>query len=227
MRHAEILWFDGKIIPWHKGKIHIMNAGVQYGLNPFDHIRFYNTPKGPALFRAREHYERLQHSASTLHILVRYAVEELINGTKELVRQSAAYNGSCRPIITCGDEATGLYVPLAKEQVHVGIGLYYWEDEQKREPIRMHISPLERIDNRNSDPSIKVAGNYLQARLAYDIAKAKGFDDAILLCRGYVTEATGANIWIVKRGELLTPVEGAILPGITRDTIMTLAEDRG
>jgi branched-chain amino acid aminotransferase len=220
-----IIWSNGEFMPWGEAKTHPIGQGLHYGLGIFEGIRFYNTDRGPAIFRLREHLERLFASAAVLHITILHSTEELTEVIKELIRRNRMREGYIRPMFFYGGGKIGLNVRDAV--VEYVIEVRPWVNEQK-EFLRVKTSSYRRIDPRSTNVNAKIAGHYVNSFLARFEAGEAGFDETILLdYKGYVAEASVENIFAVKNGTLYTPKLGTILPGITRDTVILLAKDLG
>jgi len=221
--HPDIVWQNGSIIPWGQGKTHVMNASLHYGVAAFEGIRFYNTSWGPAIFRLREHLDRLFYSARVAGMTMPYTAEDLTEATKELIRQSAMQEGYIRPIAWFGEEKIGLH--LAGGKVDIQIALFQWQ-KQAKQAFDLHISPIQRIHPATTDVEAKISAHYFNTHLALQHARAHRVDDAILLDHEhYIAEASAANIFLIGGGIFLTPQRGTILNGITRQTIIELARD--
>lgn len=220
-----VIWSNGQFMPWNEAKTHPIGQGLHYGLGVFEGIRFYNTDRGPAIFRLREHVERLFASARVLRITNAYSIEEWTEIIKELIIRNGMQEGYIRPMWFYGGGNIGLNVRNA--MVERVIEVRPWVNEQK-EFLRVKVSPYRRIDPRSTDVNAKIAGHYVNSFLARLEAGEAGYDETILLdYKGYVAEASVENIFAVKGGVLYTPKLGTILPGITRDSVITLARDTG
>lgn len=219
------LWLDGKIVPWKKGTIHLATPGVQYGLGGFEGIRFYRTDKGPAIFRLPEHLARFSYPHWSIGTKTAYSEEELICAIKRLIRKTGMEEGYIRPVSLLAEETLG--IERIGKLVKTAIILWHWEKGLRSEAVSAKISKVRRIHPASLDVCAKVNGHYVNSRLAIlDVQNSGSYDKAILLDhKGYVAEAAAENIFMVKNGILITPSCGAILPGITRDTIMILARD--
>jgi branched-chain amino acid aminotransferase len=223
------IWMNGKFVDWKDAKIHVLTHALHYGSGVFEGIRAYKTKDGPAVFRLTDHITRLEKSAKIYFMDVPYSVEELVSVTKELVKINELDSCYIRPIVYRGYGEMGLF-PLNAD-VDVAIACWPWGtylgDEGIKHGIRAKISSYRRIDVNVLPPAAKACGNYINSILAKVEVVKGGYDEAILLnTHGYVTDGSGENIFIVKDGVLYTPsIHAGALEGITRDSIMTIAND--
>ena len=228
---VEKIWFNGEMVDWDKAQVHVLSHALHYGSGVFEGIRAYETPKGPAIFRLTEHIERLMDSSKIYLMPVPYSVEQLVEATKELVRVNKLKSSYIRPIIFRGYGEMGLN-PL-NSPVDVAIATWSWGtylgEEGMKNGIKAMISSFRRIDPNSLPPAAKATGQYINSILAKLEAIYSNYEEAILLdSRGFVSEGTGENIFVVKNGVIHTPSTAAsILEGITRDTVMELARDMG
>jgi len=231
IRKSQLIWMDGKFVPWADAKIHVLTHSLHYGVAVFEGIRCYPQPDGRgAIFRLREHVKRLFESAHICLMQLPFSEQETIDACVEVMRANKMNEGYLRPIAYFAD---GLMGVGAVNPVRLTIATWYWGaylgDEGLKKGIRVKISSYTRM-HMNSDPTrAKVTGHYLNSVLAKREAMMAGYDEAILLDQqGYVGEATGENLFLVRGGILYTPpVAGGILEGITRDSIMKIAVDKG
>ncbi|MDP2211340.1 MAG: branched-chain amino acid transaminase [Candidatus Aquicultor sp.] len=228
---VEKIWFNGEMVDWDKAQVHVLSHALHYGSGVFEGIRAYETSKGPAVFRLTEHIERLMDSSKIYLMPVPYGVEQLVEATKELVRVNNLKSCYIRPIIFRGYGEMGLN-PL-NSPVDVAIATWSWGtylgEEGMKNGIKAMISSFRRIDPNSLPPAAKATGQYINSILAKLEAIYSNYEEAILLdSRGFVSEGTGENIFVVKNGVIHTPSTAAsILEGITRDTVMELARDMG
>lgn len=231
MEKAEKIWLNGKLVGWDEAKIHVLTHALHYATAVFDGIRCYKTPRGPALFRLKDHLERLYKSAKIYAMKIPYSVEEICRAVKELVRANNFSECYVRPIAYYGYREMGVN-PLANP-VEVAIITWRWGaylgEEGLENGIRCKISSWMRPDSRMLPPLAKASANYANSVLAKLEALQCGYDEAIQLnFQGYICEGTGENIFIVKEGVLLTPpAEAGALEGITQNSVITLAQDMG
>jgi branched-chain amino acid aminotransferase len=219
------IWMDGKIYPYDKANIHVLTHTLHYGGGVFEGIRFYDTKKGPAVFRLQDHLNRLAYSASRIGMKIPYDSKHLTAEIKRLIKTNKMREGYIRPIAYYGHEQLGVY-PL-NCSVHLAIAAFKWEEYLGEKPIKVLISSFERLSPKAFYADAKVCGHYVNSILAKLEATKKKYDETIMLDqRGYVAEGSGENVFIVKNGVLLTPKPGNILRGITRDSIMKIARDQ-
>ena len=225
------IWMDGKLVDWDDARIHVLTHTLHYGTGVFEGIRAYPTERGPAVFRLTEHMSRLHDSALLLHIEIPYSVDELVAATLETIRANEVESCYIRPLAYLGYGEMGLN-PLPCE-VNVSIALWPWGtylgDEGLAKGVRVKISSWRRMDPNVSPVAAKGTGIYVNSSLAKVEALKAGYDEAILLnSLGSVAEATGENIFVVKKGVLYTPpLSSGALDGLTRDSIITIARDFG
>ena len=231
LQKVDKIWMDGELVDWDAANIHVLTHTLHYGCGVFEGIRAYVTPQGPAVFRLTEHIERLFNSAKIFMIEVPYNVDELIQATKDTVRVNGLESCYIRPLIYLGYGEMGLN-PLPCP-VRVAIAVWPWGtylgEEGVQRGVRVKISSWQRHDPNAMPPAAKGTGMYLNSSMAKVEALKAGYDEAILLSpQGHVSECTGENIFIVKRGRIVTPpVSAGALEGITRDSLMTIANDLG
>jgi branched-chain amino acid aminotransferase len=231
METAELIWHNGKFVPWEDAKVHVLSHGLHYGTGVFEGIRCYETERGPAIFRHREHLDRLEKSAELYYLELPYSTEELRLATHELITRNGL--GSCyiRPLAFRGYGNLGLYATDAPIDVIVAAfpwGVYLGEDGQKH-GIRAKVSSWRAISGDSLIPHAKASGQYLNSVLAKTEATGAGYDEAILLDQhGCVSEGSGENVFVIRDGVLVTPGHtNAILDGITRASVVQIARDLG
>jgi len=231
MQETEKIWLNGELVDWADAKIHIASHGLNYGSGVFEGIRCYGTPRGPAVFRLRDHLGRLENSAKVLYMDLPYTLEELRSATHELIATNGLADCYVRPLAFYGYGELG--VATTGNPVDVGIisfpwGAYLGEDSQ-RNGISAKISSWERVGPNVIPHVAKATGIYLNSMLATTEARRAGYDEAIMLNGdGYVADGPGENIFVVSDGVLRTPpLAMSILPGITRDTVIQIAQDMG
>jgi len=224
------IWMDGKLVNWRDANIHVLTHSLHYGMAVFEGVRAYNTVKGTAIFRLREHTKRLLNSAKIFQMAVPFDMETLMEAQKEVVRENQLESCYIRPIIWVGSEKLGI---AAKGNViHVAIAAWPWgsylgEDGMAR-GIRVKVSSYSRHHVNVSMVRAKASGYYINSILANQEALADGYDEALLLdTDGFVSEGSGENVFIVKEGRLYTPDLASCLDGITRNSILTIARDLG
>lgn len=228
---SESIWKNGKLIPWKDATVHVLTHGLHYGTGAFEGIRSYSTSSGPAIFRLREHMQRLHSSAKALNMNLPYGVEELCKAAKDVVRENKLDSCYIRPIAFYGVSGIGVNpigYPVEVFVIAFPLGAYLG-DEGLKNGIRVHTSSWHRVSNATTAATAKICGNYLNGALAVMEAKLNGFEETIMLNELHnVAEGSGENIFLVRGGKMITPpLNAGILPGITRDSIITLAEDMG
>ena len=226
MDETEYIWMDGKLVKWKEAKIHVLTHTFHYGGGAFEGIRFYKTGKGIAIFRLKEHIDRLYYSASKLKMEVPYSKEELIKAVKETVKVNKIEEGYIRPICYFGYGKMG--VNPKGMAVNCAIAVWPWGKYLGDKNISVKISRYIRIHPKSTHTDAKICGHYVNSILASVEARDKGYDEALLLdYEGNVVEGSGENIFIVKNGKLITPPLGRILNGITRASVIGIAKDEG
>lgn len=228
---VEKIWMDGELVNWDDANVHILTHTLHYGCGVFEGVRAYQTDRGAAIFRLRDHIERLFNSAKIFMIDIPYTVDELCEATVELVRVNALDSCYIRPIAYLGYGEMGLN-PLPCP-VNVSIAAWPWGtylgDEGLKNGVRMKVSSWKRHDPNSLPPAAKGTGMYINSSMAKVEALKAGYDEAILLSpAGHVSECTGENIFMVRGGTIYTPpVSAGALEGITQDSIRTIAGDLG
>ena len=231
MQETDKIWMNGELVDWADAKVHVGAHGLHYGSGVFEGIRCYETSRGPAVFRLREHLERLEKSAKVLYMDLPFAADELRAATHELILANALQACYIRPIAFYGYKE--LAVGAAGNPIDVVIMSFPWGaylgEDGLTSGITTKISSWERIGPDVVPHAAKATGIYLNSMLATTEARRGGYDEAILLTHeGYVADGPGENIFVVKDGRLLTPpLSTSILPGITRDTVIQIAQDLG
>jgi len=224
------IWYDAKIVPWRDATTHVLTHSLHYGLAVFEGERAYNTDIGTAVFRLREHTDRLFNSAHIYQMQVPYDRETIMEATLEVVRRNQLESCYIRPLLFYGSEKMGVSPKGAT--VHVAIAAWPWGaylgEEALAQGIRVKISSYARQHVNVTMPRAKVASTYANSILANTEAIEHGYDEAILLdTDGFVAEGSGENIFIVKNGVLYEPEIASALTGITRDSVHAIAADLG
>jgi branched-chain amino acid aminotransferase len=228
---AKYIWMDGDFIPWDEAKVHILTHTLHYGLGVFEGIRAYHCHDGrTAIFRLKEHIQRLFDSAHVMVLDIPFTPTRVETACVEILRQNQQKEAYLRPLVFIGDGVMGLNP--GNNPIRVTIISWLWGaylgDEGLTKGIRLKTSAFTRHHVRIMMTKTKTVGNYVNSILAKREALQGGYDEAILLdTEGYVSEASGENIFMVKNGVLRTPPLTSILPGITRDAVLTLARDLG
>jgi branched-chain amino acid aminotransferase len=231
MRETETIWMNGEFVDWADAKVHVGVHGLHYGTGVFEGIRCYETPQGPAVFRLREHLERLHNSARLLHMELPFSVDEIRTATHELIGRNGLPECYVRPFAFYGYGELGVHT--GDNPVEVVIMSWPWGnylgDDNATKGIRAKISSWTRIGANTVPHVAKATGIYLNSMLAVHEAQRAGYDEAILLTEdGYVADGSGENVFVVRDGTITTPpLSTSILPGITRETIITIAQDLG
>lgn len=217
-----VIWYNGKLLPWREAKVHVLTHSLHYGNAVFEGDRVYNGK----VFKLTEHSTRLIRSAKMLAYDLPYTVAELDAATQLVVAENKLESGYVRPLAWRGPEVIG--VSAAGTKVHVMIAAFPWGKYFSQPAIRVCTSRWKRPSPESSPAGSKAAGLYVICTLARDEASAAGFQDALMHdYKGRLSEATGANLFLVIDGELHTPTTETILNGITRQTVMALARQRG
>ncbi len=218
------IWFNGELVDWKECKLHITAYSLHYGAAAFEGIRFYDTAKGIALFRIKEHIKRLVQSAEILGMNLKYSEDELINSAKQTVKASKMKNGYLRPIIFYGESK--LYVHARDSPVNVAMVILPWKRYLQNNTVRVMTSSYMRLHPKSVPMEAKISGYYINSLMAILEARKYGYDEALLVdYKGNVAEGPAENFFIVKNNILMTPPLGNILPGVTRNSVITLAKD--
>ena len=224
------IWMDGQCVPWREAKIHVLTHSLHYGLAAFEGIRAYETPKGVAIFRLKEHLDRLYNSAHIYQMPIPFEQSVLHEATKEVVKKNQVKNGYIRPIVFFGAEKMGLSTRGAN--VHVVIAAWEWGAylgaEGLSKGIRVKTSSFARHHVNVTLPRAKISSTYANSILASNEAIGDGYDEALLLdVDGFVAEGPGENLFLIKEGTLYEPELTSALCGITRSTVIELATSMG
>ena len=226
---AEFIWFDGRFVKWDEATVPIMTHALHYGTAVFEGIRAYASRNNLYIFKLNEHMKRLHRSASVYSIALNYTEKELCESTTQLLKKTGLRE-SCyiRPLTFVG--LHGIDLNITRESpTHTAIIIFPLAKYFKEEGIKACVSSWRRIHDTAIPPMAKAAGNYLNSILATQESKRNGYDESILLDRdGYVSEASGENIFLVRNNNIYTPsIASSALEGITRDTAITIAKDLG
>jgi branched-chain amino acid aminotransferase len=225
------VWMDGEFVPWDQAHVHVLTPSLHYGWGVYEGIRAYATADGPAVFRLRDHLKRLHDSARVYLMDPGWTVDELTEASLELLRRTGLESGYLRPIVYLGYGAMG--VAPALDSARVAIAAWPWGsylgEQADQEGCRLVVSSWQRNGIHAVPPLAKATGAYVNSALAKVAAVRAGYDDALMLTpTGHVAEASAANVFAVRDGELITPpISDHILAGVTRDTVITLARDLG
>ena len=231
MEKSEWIWMNGEFVAWEDAQVHVLSHGLHYGTGVFEGIRCYATERGPAVFRHREHLERLAKSAELYYLQMPYAPEQIREATNELIARNGLDSCYIRPLAFRGYGEMGLYAPTGPVDVVVAVWPWgaYLGEEGKRKGVRAKVSSWRRISPAGLIPHAKASGQYLNSILAKTEAAQSGYDEAILLDEdGLVCEGSGENIFVLREGELVTPGHtNSILDGISRKSLIQIAGDLG
>ena len=224
------IWKDGQMVDWRDATLHMLTHSLHYGMAVFEGVRAYNTANGTAIFRLKEHTQRLYNSAKIFQMKVPFDMDTIMNAQLEVVRANKLESCYLRPLVWIGSEKMG--VSARGNTIHVAIAAWPWGDylgeEGLAKGIRVKTSSFTRHHVNVSMVRAKASGYYINSILANQEVTADGYDEALLLdTEGYVSEGAGENVFIVKSGEIYTPDLASCLDGITRDSVVTIARDLG
>lgn len=219
------IWFNGKFVQWEDANVHVLTHGLHYASAVFEGERAY----GGEIFELTKHSTRLRESAEMLGFEIPWSVDEIDNACREALKRQGLTNAYIRPIAWRGSEMMG--VSAQENKINLAIAVWDWpsyfDPEQKMKGIRLDISKWRRPDPQTIPCKSKAAGLYMICTLSKHEAEAKGYADALMYdYRGQIAEATGANIFFIKDGEIHTPIPDCFLDGITRQTVIALAKKR-
>jgi branched-chain amino acid aminotransferase len=223
------IWHNGKFIDWDDAKIHVLSHVVSYGSAVFEGVRCYNTAQGPAIFRLREHMQRLLNSGHIYRLDIPFTVDELCQASLDLVRTNNLSACYVRPIALRGYGDIGVDPSGCPVEVYLACWEWgkYLGEEAMRNGVNICVSSWNRPAPNTLPQMAKAAANYMNSQLIRMEAKANGYQEGIALdVNGYVSEGSGENVFVVVNGSVSTPpLANSALPGITRDTVMTLCRD--
>ncbi|HBV76484.1 MULTISPECIES: branched-chain amino acid transaminase [Vibrio] len=229
---ADFIWFNGKMVPWADANVHVLTHSMHYGTSVFEGVRCYDTPNGPIVFRHREHMQRLKDSAKIYRFPIPYSVDEIMEACRETLRANKLDSAYIRPLGFIGNVGLGVCPPVDSEMELI-IAAFPWGaylgEEALANGVDAMISSWNRAAPNTIPTAAKAGGNYLSSLLVGGEARRHGYDEGIALSvNGYISEGAGENIFVIKNGKIVTPpATSSILPGITRDSIVTLARDLG
>ena len=231
MEKSEWIWMNGEFVAWDDAKVHVLSHGLHYGTGVFEGVRCYETDRGPAIFRHRDHLDRLASSAELYYLPLAHDRDEIREATHELIRRNELSSCYIRPLAFRGYGEMGLYAKSAPVDLIIAAWPWgaYLGEESKREGIRAKVSSWRRISPAGLIPHAKASGQYLNSILAKTESANAGYDEAILLDeQGNVCEGSGENVFVVREGEIVTPGHTAsILDGISRKSVIQIASDLG
>ena len=232
MEKVDKIWFDGKLVAWDDANVHVLSHSLHYGLGVFEGIRCYKLDNGQsAVFRLREHVDRLVDSARILTMDIPWTAQQLVDACLEVVRVNKLDHCYIRPLAFLGSGAMG--IAATSNPVHVSVAAWRWGaylgEEGLKQGIRTKVSSFQRPGVNAQLSKAKACGHYVNSILAKREVLKAGYQEAILLdAQGYVCEASGENLFLVQDGKLITsPLGSSLLGGITRDTVKQLAEREG
>jgi branched-chain amino acid aminotransferase len=225
-----VIWMDGEMVPWRDARVHVLTHTLHYGMGVFEGVRAYKAEKGTAIFRLEEHTRRLFRSAHIMNMPMPFDQETINTATRAAVRENKLESAYIRPMCFYGSEGMGLRADNLK--VHVIIGAWEWGaylgKDGIEKGIRIKTSSFSRHHVNVTMCRAKANGHYINSMMALNEAMTDGYDEALLLdTDGFVMEGSGENIFIVRDGVLYTPDLTSALDGITRNTIITLAQESG
>lgn len=225
-----LIWFDGTMVPWRDARVHVLTHTLHYGLGVFEGVRAYQTSEGPAIFRLQAHTDRLFNSAKILNMKIPFSKDEVNAAQIASVRDNHLNSAYLRPMAFFGAEGMGLRADNLKTHLIVAAwewGAYMGEENLKR-GIKVRTSSYTRHHVNITMTKAKANGNYINSMLALQEAISGGADEALLLdSEGYVSEGSGENFFMVKNGTIYTPEVTNCLDGITRATVIQVAEEMG
>lgn len=231
MAKMDYIWFNGELVEWDKATIHVLSHVVHYGSSVFEGVRCYDSAKGPAIFRLHDHTRRLFNSAKIYRMPMPYNEEQVDQACRDVIKANKLRSGYLRPIAfrgygTLGVDPRGCPIDVVVAAMDWG---KYLGDEALEQGVDVGISSWSRIAPNTLPAMAKAAANYMNSQLIKLEAAQHGYSEGIALdVDGYISEGSGENLFLVRDGKLITPPLGAsVLPGITRDTIITLARDQG
>jgi len=225
-----LIWYDNQMVAWREAKTHVLTHTLHYGLGVFEGVRAYETKKGAAIYRLHDHTDRLFNSAHILGMKLPFSKDEINTAQQKAVKENKLQSAYIRPMAFYGAEGMGI---SAKHlSTHVIVAAWSWGaymgQEALEKGINVKTSSFSRHHVNSTMCKAKANGNYMNSILAHQEATNDGYHEALLLdTQGYVTEGSGENIFIVKKGKLYTPTLTSALDGITRDSVITIAHDEG
>lgn len=228
---SKFIWKNGELVPFEQATLHFLTPALHYGAAVFEGIRSYNTPKGPAIFRLREHVERLFASARVLGFReFPWTMEDVLKAHKDTVRANGFSDCYIRPLIYLDQGGWNLNVDYGKPSLMIAVWEWanYLGDDALAKGIRANISSFTRHHPNIMMTKAKIAGNYANSILAKTESERLGFQEAIMLDpQGYIAECTGENLFVVRNGKIYTPSTAPVLEGITRSSLYAIATDLG
>jgi branched-chain amino acid aminotransferase len=225
-----LIWFDGELVPWRDAKVHVLTHTLHYGMGCFEGVRAYATERGAAIFRLQAHTDRLFDSAKILGMDMPFSKEQINDAQRAAVRENNLNEAYLRPMVFFGSEGMGLRADNLK--THVIVAAWEWPSymapEAREQGIKVQSSSFTRHHVNVSMTRAKANGQYINSMMALAEAQRGGYDEALLLDpQGYVAEGSGENFFMIKNGILYTPMLTSCLNGITRDTVLHMAQSLG
>ncbi|WP_163558425.1 branched-chain amino acid transaminase [Halomonas sp. NO4] len=225
-----LIWFDGELVPWRDARIHVLTHTLHYGMGCFEGVRAYATDEGTAIFRLKEHTDRLFDSAKILGMSMPYNKATINEACRAAVRENGLEEAYLRPMVFFGSEGMGLRADNL--QTHVIVAAWEWPSymspEARELGIKVQTSSFTRHHVNISVTRAKANGQYINSMMALAEAQRGGYDEALLLDpQGYAAEGSGENLFVVKNGVIYTPMLTSCLNGITRNTVLHIAEHLG
>jgi branched-chain amino acid aminotransferase len=222
------IWKDGELIDWRDATVHVLTHTLHYGMGVFEGVRAYKTDKGTAIFRLKEHTQRLFNSAKIFQMKIPFDLETLMEAQRTVVRENKLESCYLRPLVWIGSEKLG--ISAKGNTIHVAVAAWPWGaylgEDGLAKGIRVKTSSFTRHHVNVSLVRAKACGYYINSILANQEALADGYDEALLLdTEGYVSEGSGENVFVIKNGKIYTPDLASCLDGITRDAVLTMARD--
>lgn len=228
---SKFIWKNGELVEYEKATVHMLTPVMHYGAAVFEGIRAYQTSKGPAVFRLREHSERLLESAEIFGFRnLPYSTDDVVTAVKDTVRANGFDECYIRPLLYLDGGAWNLNIDAGKPAMMIAVWQWsnYLGEEALAKGIRANISSYTRHHPNVAMTKAKIAGNYVNSILAKTESVRLGFEEAIMLDpQGYIAECTGENLFLVRKGKIFTPSTAPVLEGITRHSIYTIANDLG
>jgi branched-chain amino acid aminotransferase len=231
IRESKYIWFNGEMVPWEKATVHVMTHALHYGSSVFEGVRAYETPQGAAIFRLREHIRRLFDSCRIYRMDPPFTPDQVFEACRAVVRENGLKNAYIRPLVWRGYGEMGLN-PL-RSPVEVMVAAMEWGAylgaEGLEHGVDVHVSSWQRVAPNTLPAMAKAGGNYLSSQLIVMEAARNGYAEGIALdVHGWLSEGSGENLFLIRDGVIYTPpVTAALLPGITRDAVITLAQQLG
>jgi branched-chain amino acid aminotransferase len=229
LQKSEKIWHNGRFINWDDAQIHVLSHVIHYGSAVFEGIRCYELPDGPAIFRLGDHMQRMINSAKIYRMPLTYSLEELTNAAVELVRVNGMRHCYIRPITLRGYAELGVHAPKCPIEVYMACWEWGKYLAGSDDGVDVCVSSWHRLAPNTMPAMAKASSNYMNSQLIRMEAEINGYSEGIALdTRGFVSEGSGENIFVVNKGKVYTPpLSSSVLPGITRDSVMALCADLG